>query len=120
MNRLIAAGAAGYAGLGVFALFRPAMVPALFGGTAPTADSRAEIRAVYGGLPLAVAGSLAVAPSTAVSMGVISAGMAVGRAASGVIEGQPPSPVIKAFIGIEAALAAALFLGARQRSRSVG
>jgi len=93
------------------------MVPALFGGSAPTADARTEIRAVYGGLPLAIAGTLLVAPSTAVTMGVLSAGMAAGRAASGLVEEEPPSPVIKAFIGIEAALAAALLLGARQRSR---
>jgi len=121
MNRLIAAGAASYAGIGVVSFLRPAMVPALFGGTAPTADARTEIRAVYGGLPLAIAGSLVVAPSTAVAMGVLSAGMAAGRAASGLVEEEPPSPVIKAFIGIEAALAAALLMGGcrhlRARSR---
>lgn len=118
MNRLIASGAAAYAGIGVVSFLRPAMVPALFGGTAHTADSRAEIRAVYGGLPLAIAGSLVVAPSSAVTMGVLSAGMAAGRAASGVIEDQPPSPVIKAFIGIEAALAAALLMGGRRHLRA--
>ena len=120
MNRLIAAGAASYAGIGVVSFLRPAMVPALFGGTAPTADARTEIRAVYGGLPLAIAGTLLVAPSSAVTMGVLSAGMAAGRAASGLVEEEPPSLIIKAFIGIEAALAAALLLGARKRSAALG
>ena len=118
MNRLIAAGAAAYAGIGVVSFLRPEMVPALFGGTAHTADARSEIRAVYGGLPLAIAGSLVVAPSTAATMGVLSAGMAAGRAASGLVEDQSPSPVIKAFIGIEAALAAALLMGGRRNRRA--
>ena len=117
MNRFIAAGAASYAGIGVVSFLRPEMVPAIFGGTAHTADARAEIRAVYGGLPLAIAGSLVAAPSSAATMGVLSAGMAAGRAASGLVEEQPASPVIKAFIAIEAALALALLAGARQRSR---
>ena len=117
MNRLIALGAAAYAGLGVVSFARPAMVPGLFGGSAPTADSRTEIRAVYGGLPLAMAGTLLVMPSSALPLGIATAGMAIGRAASDLVEEEPQSPTIKAFIGIEAALAAALLLGARKHAR---
>lgn len=114
MNKLIATGAAAYAGLGIVSFIKPAMVPALFGGSAPTVDSRTEIRAVYGGMPLAMAGTLALAPSSAVPLGIATAGMAVGRAASGAIEKRPPSLVTGAFIAIEAALAAALLLGGRR------
>ena len=54
MNRLRWAAAA-YGGIGVVALARPALVPQIFGGSAPTSDSRTEVRAVYGGIPLAFA-----------------------------------------------------------------
>ena len=95
------------------------MVPATFGGTAPTPDARAEIRAVYGGLPLAIAGTLLVSPSSAVPLGIATAGMAAGRAASGLVEEEPPSMLIKAFIAIEVALAGVLLLGGRrQRPRA--
>lgn len=118
MNRLIATGAAAYAGLGVVSFLKPAMVPAVFGGSAPTVDSRTEIRAVYGGLPLAMAGTLALAPATGVPLGIATAGMAAGRAASSLVEKRPPSPTIAAFIAIEAGLAAALVLGARRAVRA--
>lgn len=44
-----------YAGIGILAVAQPALVPQLFGGAAPTSESRTEIRAVYGGIPLAFA-----------------------------------------------------------------
>jgi len=115
MNKLISLAAATYAGIGVVSFLRPEMVPALFGGTAPTADARTEIRAVYGGLPLAIAGTLVVRPSSAAAMGVVSAGMAAGRAASVAVEGEEPSGMTKLWLGIEAGLAAVLFAGAAGR-----
>lgn len=115
MNRLLAGAAAGYAGIGLASLVRPAMVPALFGGSAPTAASRTEIRAVYGGLPLAVAAGLAAAPvAAAVPAAVISAGMAAGRIAGATLEPERPAPVTVLFTAIELALAAACFAGARR------
>lgn len=117
MNRLIAGAAVAYAGIGVVSFLRPALVPELFGGTAPTAESRTEVRAVYGGLPLAIAGTLTIAPSSAAAMGVLSAGMAAGRAVSSVIEDQPPGTMTKLWFGIEAALAGALLVGAHSRSK---
>ena len=118
MNRLIALGAASYAGLGVVSLLKPAVVPAVVDITAPTQDARTEIRAVYGGLPLAFAGSLAVAPSTGTAIGVATAGMAAGRIASSALEGRPPSLKMAGFIALEALIAGALVLGARQSRRA--
>ncbi|ALR10803.1 DUF4345 domain-containing protein [Mycobacteroides saopaulense] len=55
-NTALRKAAAGfYAGIGIFALVKPALVPQMFGGNAPTSESRTEIRAVYGGIPLAFA-----------------------------------------------------------------
>lgn len=50
-----------YAGIGIFALVKPVLVPQMFGGDAPTSESRTEVRAVYGGIPLAFALALAQA-----------------------------------------------------------
>jgi hypothetical protein len=113
MNRLIALGAASYAGLGVVSLLRPAVVPAVVDITAPTQDARTEIRAVYGGLPLAFAASLVAAPASGTAIGVATAGMAAGRVASSALEGRPPSPKMAGFIALEALIAGALLVGAR-------
>lgn len=114
MNKLIAIGAASYAALGLAGLAQPSRIPQTFGGTADTADSRTEIRAVYGGMPLAFAVALVATPAAAVPIGIATAGMALGRAASVALEGGETSAVSKAFIGIEVAGAAALLIGARQ------
>ena len=113
MNRLIAIGAASYAGLGLVSFLRPGVVPAVIGSTAPNADSRTEIRAVYGGLPLAFAASLATNPASGTAIGLATAGMAAGRAGSAVFEGTP-SPKMAGFIALEALIAGALLLGARR------
>ncbi|KQZ70734.1 hypothetical protein ASD66_14265 [Nocardioides sp. Root151] len=114
VNRLLALGTASYAAIGVVALARPSMVPELFGGTAPTAESRNEIRAVYGGLTLAIA---AVGLKSPAAIGVLSAGMASGRAVSAVIEPET-GPLTRVFVGVELGLAAAYLLAARQRGRA--
>ena len=63
-DRRVTLPAVSYAVIGVVALARPQLVPALFGGSASTAAARTEVRAVYGGLPLALAaGSRAPLPS---------------------------------------------------------
>jgi len=117
MNRLIAIGAASYAGLGLVSFLKPGVVPAVIGSTAPNADARTEIRAVYGGLPLAFAASLVAAPSSGTAIGLATAGMAAGRAASSVFEGAP-SPKMAGFIALETAIAGVLLLGARRAGRS--
>ncbi|QIX27285.1 DUF4345 domain-containing protein [Nocardioides sp. JQ2195] len=116
MTPVHALATASYAAIGAVAFARPSMVPEIFGGSAPTADSRNEIRAVYGGLTFAIA---AVGLASPAAVGVLSAGMASGRAASALVE--PGSgPVTKVFVGVELALAGAYFLAARSRSRRVG
>jgi hypothetical protein len=111
MNRLIAIGAASYAGLGIASFLKPDLVPTVIGSTAPNADARTEIRAVYGGLPLAFAATLVASPGSGTAVGLATAGMAAGRAASSVFEGAP-SPKMVGFIVLETAIAGALLLGA--------
>lgn len=116
MHPGILTGVAFYTGVGVVALARPAWVPAIFGGLAPTASSRTEVRAVYGGLPLAMAG-LVVADARGRSgsgagtrtntVAVLSAAMAVGRIFGAAVEGEADA-VTRLFIILEAATAAAL------------
>ena len=114
VNRLVTAGALSYAAIGVAALARPSMVPAVFGGTAPSPDSRSEIRAVYGGLPLAAAGLLAAAPAASAGpVALLRLGMAAGRATGMALEDAPPSGPTRFFLGVELALFATLGLAAR-------
>lgn len=114
VNALIRAGTAAYAGLGVVSFLRPDVVPATTGGAGlPGADARTEVRAVYGGLPLAFAATLARSPSSGTAIGVATLGMAAGRAASSVFEG-PPSPRMAGFVAAEVVVGAALILGARR------
>ncbi|KRF15510.1 hypothetical protein ASG90_12545 [Nocardioides sp. Soil797] len=114
MTPLHALATASYAAIGAVALAQPGRIPELFGGTAPTADSRNEIRAVYGGLTLAMAGIGVKSPMV---IGALSLGMATGRAASVVVE--PESTMLtKAFVGMEVGLAAAYVLAARSVRRT--
>jgi hypothetical protein len=86
--------AALFAAMGVYALATPSAVLAQFGVTVESADGRAEVRAVYGGFGLAVAGLLGVAAAGGggarqgilVAVGVALAGMAFGRLASRAFE----------------------------------
>ncbi|KRB79612.1 hypothetical protein ASE01_23055 [Nocardioides sp. Root190] len=117
MNPLIAIGAASYAGLGLASFLKPGLVPAVIGSTAPDADSRTEIRAVYGGLPLAFAATLAASPSSGTSIGLATLGMAAGRAASALFEGAP-SPKMGGFIVLETLVGGALLVGARRSARA--
>ena len=112
MQRRTAAGAAFYAAIGVGALLRPRAVPALFGATAPTAAARTEVRAVYGGLPLALTALLlgeadrADRPATR-AVAVLSAGMALGRLGGVLVEGEADRTTWL-LLAAEAATAAAL------------
>ncbi len=91
---IIALAALGMAGMGLYALATPAAIPAIFGGSAPTADSRNEVRAVYGGFGVAVAALLAwvVLSDPAEGDGVVTAiaiaigGMGAGRLISAAID----------------------------------
>ena len=111
--RRSAAGA--YAVIGVVAAVAPARVPGLFGGSAGTSDARTEVRAVYAGIPLAFAGSLAAASghgrgddAVLRTVGAASAGMALARLAGCVAERRLAPWPTGAFLALEAALAVAL------------
>ena len=122
VDPLVAAPAAVYAGIGVVGLARPATVPAMFGGTAGTPAARTEIRTVYGGLPLAFAGALgAVATRRGAgrdgvvgALAAASAGMAAGRLAGALAEGELRPWPTGAFLVVEAALAGSLAAALRR------
>lgn len=82
-----------FAGMGVFALARPAALIRPFGISLPVPESRAEVRAVYGGFGLAIAGVLALAaadealrPGILVTVAAALGGMAFGRLVSGIVD----------------------------------
>ncbi len=82
-----------FAGMGLYALAAPAAILRPFGFRIETAETRAEVRAVYGGFGLAIAGVLGYAAATPgavrtgilLAVGVALAGMAFGRIVSGVL-----------------------------------
>ncbi|WP_309227651.1 MULTISPECIES: DUF4345 domain-containing protein [unclassified Mycolicibacterium] len=82
-----------FAGMGVYALAAPAAILRPFGFSIETAATRAEVRAVYGGFGLAIAGVLGYAAATPgevrtgilITVGAALAGMALGRIVSGLI-----------------------------------
>lgn len=79
-----------FAGMGLYALAAPAAVILPFGITVREAASRSEVRAVYGGFGLAIAGVLGYAAVAGgdvrkgilIAVGAALAGMAFGRVAS--------------------------------------
>ncbi len=56
MTAVIVLAAVFFAGMGIFALARPAALIRPFGIALPIPESRVEVRAVYGGFGLAIAG----------------------------------------------------------------
>jgi uncharacterized protein DUF4345 len=110
--------AVGFAAMGLAALVRPADVLAQFGVSVETADGRNEVRAVYGGFGLAVAGLLAVAalgePATAngilVAVAFALIGMAAGRLLSALRERPTGLYPVWTYFAIELASAAALLV----------
>jgi len=106
--------AASYAALAAVALARPAVVPGVFGGSAPTAAARTEVRAVYAGTSLALVRTLLApsqAPGRAAAIRVardVNAAMALARLASCVGQRRLPDWPTAAFLALETALAVAL------------
>jgi hypothetical protein len=86
---LISVVAVFFLGMGLYALVAPASLIRPFGVTLSRPESRAEVRAVYGGFGLAVAGVLvyaalnpSVGPAILIAVAVALAGMAVVCASS--------------------------------------
>jgi len=110
-----------FLGMGLYALIRPTALIRPFGIALPSPESRVEVRAVYGGFGLAIAGVLVLAARDhSVQAGILITvaaalgGMAVGRVISGLID-RPISfyPNWFYFL-VEAGCAAALLWAARQ------
>jgi Domain of unknown function (DUF4345) len=111
--------AALFALMGVVALARPENILAYFGIATLTCDGRNEVRAVYGGFGLAIAGLLCAARfSETIRSGAVLAvavallGMAAGRLISALLDGMP-GRYPRLFLGVELA-GAAMLLGALQ------
>ena len=91
---VLALGAVFFAGMGVSALVAPAALVRPFGLVASSATSRSEVRAVYGGFGLAVAGVLGwcaagddqLRTGAAWAVGIALAGMAAGRLISRLVD----------------------------------
>ncbi len=105
-----------FAGMGVAALVKPALIWAPFGVAPTTPEARNEVRAVYGGFGLAIAALLVAAESATadfrdgvlVSVAVALGGMAAGRLLGAVAD---PKPLLRwpgFFLLVEAALAVLL------------
>jgi hypothetical protein len=82
-----------FLGMGIYALAAPAALVRPFGITLDRSASRSEVRAVYGGFGLAIAGVLAFAAAAAehrtgilLTVGAALAGMAFGRVVSAVVD----------------------------------
>jgi hypothetical protein len=107
-----------FAGMGIYALGAPAALVRPFGITLGEAASRSEVRAVYGGFGLAIAGVLVFAAITQAdirtgilfAVGAALAGMAFGRLASVVLGDRTAFYPNWFYCLVEAAAAAALFV----------
>jgi hypothetical protein len=106
-----------FAGMGVYALAAPAAIIRPFGITLGEAASRSEVRAVYGGFGLAIAGVLVFAiveqgdirTGIVITVGVALAGMAFGRIVSAVVDTRTAFYPNWFYCLVEAVAAAGLF-----------
>lgn len=106
-----------FAGMGVYALAAPAALIRPFGITLGGAVPRSEVRAVYGGFGLAIAGVLAYAvvadgdvrKGILITVGAALAGMAFGRLVSAVIDDRTAFYPNWFYCLVEAIAAVALF-----------
>jgi hypothetical protein len=106
-----------FAGMGVYALAAPAAIIRPFGISLGAAAARSEVRAVYGGFGLAIAGVLGYAAIAGgdlgkgilIAVGAALAGMAFGRLASAVIDDRTAFYPNWFYCLVEALAAAALF-----------
>jgi len=108
-----------FAGMGVYALAAPAALIRPFGITLTEATSRSEVRAVYGGFGLAIAGVLAYAAvepdvrtGILFTVGAALAGMAFGRLVSAVVDDRTAFYPNWFYCLVELLAAAALFAAA--------
>ena len=106
-----------FLGMGIYALAAPAALVRPFGITLKASASRSEVRAVYGGFGLAIAGVLVFAAiadgdlrrGILITVGAALAGMAFGRLASAVVGDRTAFYPNWFYCLVEAIAAAALF-----------
>ncbi|MGZ5394707.1 MAG: DUF4345 domain-containing protein [Mycobacterium sp.] len=106
-----------FAGMGCYALAAPTAIIRPFGITLGGAASRSEVRAVYGGFGLAIAGVLGYAAvadgdvrtGILIAVGAALAGMAFGRLVSAVLDERTAFYPNWFYCLVEAVAAAALF-----------
>jgi len=107
-----------FLGMGVYALAAPGALVRPFGITLTDAVSRSEIRAVYGGFGVAIAGVLGYAAiaegevrsGIAITVGAALAGMAFGRLAAAVLGDRTAFYPNWFYFLVEAVAAAALLV----------
>jgi hypothetical protein len=107
-----------FLGMGMYALAAPAMLVRPFGITLEQPTSRSEVRAVYGGFGLAIAGVLAYAAvdpgphrsGILLAVGMALAGMAFGRLVSAVVDGRTAFYPNWFYFGVEAVAGAVLLI----------
>jgi Domain of unknown function (DUF4345) len=106
-----------FLGMGIYALAAPAALVRPFGITLGESASRSEVRAVYGGFGLAIAGVLVFAAiadgdlrrGILITVAAALAGMAFGRIVSAVIDDRTAFYPNWFYCLVEAVAAAALF-----------
>jgi Domain of unknown function (DUF4345) len=106
-----------FLGMGIYALAAPAALVRPFGITLGESASRSEVRAVYGGFGLAIAGVLVFAATKQgdirtgilIAVGAALAGMAFGRLVSAVLGDRTAFYPNWFYCLVEAVAAAALF-----------
>jgi hypothetical protein len=106
-----------FLGMGIYALAAPAALVRPFGITLGESASRSEVRAVYGGFGLAIAGVLVFAAveqgdirtGILIAVGAALAGMAFGRFVSAVVDDRTAFYPNWFYCLVEAVAAAALF-----------
>jgi hypothetical protein len=106
-----------FLGMGIYALAAPSAIVRPFGTTLGEAASRSEVRAVYGGFGLAIAGVLGyavvadgdVGKGVLITVGAALAGMAFGRVAAAVFGDRTAFYPNWFYFLVEAVAAAALF-----------
>ena len=113
MEAVIYLVAAAFAGMGVVGLAKPQFIMDIF-GVQLTLDGRNEVRAVYGGFGVFIAGALVwalqsprYAAGIILAVAIALAGMAAGRVVSLLIERPGVKPI--ALMVMEIATAAALY-----------
>ncbi len=107
-----------FTGMGLYALAAPARLVRPFGIGVGTASGRSEVRAVYGGFGLAVAGALFWSATTTgelgrgvvVAVAVALAGMAAGRVVSRVLDAPAAFYPVWFYFWVETLAAAALLV----------